>query len=239
MPKLADILTQLQFITVEAALLGLFITAAFILMSREWRSLVMALLVQYILVGLILVRLVRPDIAVLKIMIGAFICPILFLSAREVTVSPFAVPLPVQRHGWRYALRFWWQHLSLWQLLKGTDRRSDPASTGVIFRLLLTLLIILVARILSENFPLPDLLPNITNAVYWLILAGLMTLTLTEEPLKVGHGLLTVFTGFDLYFSTVEHSLLITGLWGSLNLLTALAIGYLIVAKGAAPEDEK
>jgi len=51
------------------------------------------LLVQYILVGLILSRLVRPDIAILKVMIGAFICPILFLSARQVSggLAPFSL----------------------------------------------------------------------------------------------------------------------------------------------------
>ena len=94
----------------------------------------------------------------------------------------------------------------------------------------------LVSITLSRTFPLPGLALTITTAVYWLVLAGLVTLTLTEEPLKVGHGLFTVLSGFGLYYATLESSLLLTGLWGSVNLLLALAIGYLTVVKGTGPE---
>jgi hypothetical protein len=77
----------------------------------------------------------------------------------------------------------------------------------------------------------------VTTAVYWLILAGLVTLVLTEDPMRVGHGLFTALTGFDLYYTTLEKSLLLTGLWGAVNLLIALAIGYLTIAKGAGQEE--
>ena len=97
---------------------------------------------------------------------------------------------------------------------------------------------ILVATTLSNTFALPDLSTDVTTAVYWLVLAGLVTLTLTEDPMRVGHGLFTALTGFDLFYTTLEKSLLITGLWGAVNLLIALAIGYLTVAKGAGPEEE-
>jgi hypothetical protein len=56
--------------------------------------------------------------------------------------------------------------------------------------------------------------------------------------MRVGHGLFTVLTGFDLYYTPLEKSLLMTGLWGAVNLLIALAIGYLTIAKGARPEEE-
>src|SRR5262245_3474315 len=83
MPTLPEILDRLQFINYENALIGLLFTAGAILISRDWRFLIFVLLIQYILEGIILSRLVRPDIAVLNVMIGAFICPILFLSARQ------------------------------------------------------------------------------------------------------------------------------------------------------------
>ncbi len=214
MPTLPEILQQLQFISQETALLGLFLTASLILVGRDWRLLILALLAQYILAGLILSRLVRPDIAILKVMIGAFICPILFLSARQVSFNP-----------------------SLVSLLSKERRRSPPA-TGFVFRLLAALLMVLVTITLSETFTLPNLSLSLTVAVYWLILAGLTTLVLTEDPMKVGHGLLTILVGFDLLYTTLERSLLITGLWGAVNLLIALAMSYLIVAKGANPEEE-
>lgn len=235
MPTLPEILARLQFLTQEWVLLGLFITAGVILVARDWRTLILALLAQYILAGLILSRLVRPDIAVLKVMIGAFICPILFLSARQVSTrlslfSPFAEKGKGFSH--------WWKNFSFTSLLMGPDRRRGPAATGLMFRVLVVLLMIIVATTLSSTLALPDLSLNVTTAVYWLVLAGLVTLILTEDPMRVGHGLFTLFTGFDLYYTPLEKSLLMIGLWGAVNLLIALAIGYLTIAKGARPEEE-
>jgi hypothetical protein len=215
MPTLPEILQQLQFITQETALLGLFLTGGLILLGRDWRVLILALLAQYILVGLILSRLVRPDIAVLKVMIGAFICPILFLSARQVSVTPSLIAL------------------------LSKERRQMTPPTGFVFRLFTALLMILVAITLSHSFALADLSLNMTLGVYWLILAGLTTLILSDNPIKVGAGLLTILTGFDLFYTTLERSLLITGLWGTVNLLVALAVSYLIVVRGAGAEEEK
>jgi hypothetical protein len=214
MPTLPDILNQVQFVTQEVLLLGLFLTAGVILVGRDWRLLIMALLGQYILIGLILARLVRPDIALLKIMIGAFICPILFISARQVSTNPALVSLFSKQRG------------------------PTPSATGFVLRVFVALLMILVTITLSEMFAIPHLPQNITIAVYWLVLAGLTVLILTEDPLKVGHGLLTILAGFNLLYTIFERSLLMTGLWGAVNLLIALAISYLIVARGANPEEE-
>ena len=57
--------------------------------------------------------------------------------------------------------------------------------------------------------------------------------------MKVGVGLLTGLTGFSLLYTTIENSLLLTGMWGSVNLLIALAIGYLTVVKGSSIEEER
>ena len=236
MPTLPELLDQLQFITYETALLGLFITAGLILIGRDWRLLILALLTQYILVGIILSRLVQPDIAVLKILIGAFICPILFLSARQVAATPLSVEamLPEQigssHPGWR-------ERLSFGKFFTGSTGRHTFAETGFYFRLVLAFLLILITTTLSRSFPLPGLAPAFTTAVYWLALAGLVTLTLTEVPIKAGIGLFTVLTGFGLYYATLESSLLLTGLLGSVNLMLALSLGYLIVVRGTGPEE--
>ena len=97
---------------------------------------------------------------------------------------------------------------------------------------------ILTTLTLSRSFPLPALTATVTTGVYWLVLAGLVVITLTEDPMKVGHGLLTLLSGFGLFYITLERSLLLIGLWGSVNLLIALAIGYLTVVKGAGAEEE-
>lgn len=232
MPTLPELLSQLQIIRSETAFLGLVITAGLILITRDWRFLILALLAQYVLVGIILSRLVQPDIAVLSVLIGAFICPILFLSARQVSLaSPFSIyDLTRSTGGWR--------NLPLKSFLLGTTRAQGLAATGAGFRIFVALLILLVTLSLSRSFPLPGLTRNITTSVYWLISAGLVTLTLTEDPLKAGHGLFTILTGFGLFYATLENSLLLTGLWGTVNLLIALAIGYLTVVRGASPEED-
>ena len=119
MPTLPEILAQLQFLTQELALLGLFITAGIILIARDWRTLILTLLIQYILAGLILSRLVRPDIAALKVMIGAFICPILFLSARQVSVSLVYLfrSYGKKRGLGRAYISDWWQNFTFLSLL--------------------------------------------------------------------------------------------------------------------------
>jgi hypothetical protein len=239
MLTLQEVLDYVQFIRPEIILLGLFITASIILIARDWRFLILALLAQYILVGMILSRLVQPDLAVLGVLIGAFICPVLFLSARQVSVSPLSVYHDLDRGQQRLRwLNDLWRNFSIVQLIKGGSPIRGPDPTGFIFRLFVGLLMILVALSLSRTFPLPELSPQVTTAIYWLIVAGLITLTLTEDPLKAGHGLFTVLTGFGIFYATVESSLLLTGLWGSVNLLIALAIGYLTVVKGAGPEEE-
>ena len=245
MPTLPEILNQLSFVSQEMILLGLFLTAGFILIIKDWRFLILALLIQYILGGLILSRLIRPDIAIIKVLIGAFICPILFLSARQVSIpTPSILPFnvdyrPSSRHRFINAWRRVWGNLKV--ILFGTytyRQRHRSSLNDSIFRLLVVLLMILVATTLSKTLGLPGLSANITAAVYWLILAGLTILILTDEPLKVGLGLFTTFTGFDLFYSTIERSLLLIGLWSTINLLVALVIGYLIIVKGAGVEEE-
>ncbi len=237
MPTLPEILNQLQFIGYETVLLGLFATASIIIIARDWRFLILALLVQYILVGLMLSRLVRPDIAVLGILIGAFICPILFLSARQVAVLPPSISdLVGSDSNSQTKLGRWWQKAMVF--LRGTNRATGVGSTGFGFRVFVGLFVLLVAVTLSESLPLSNIEPVMVTAIYWLVLAGLITLTLTEDPMKAGHGLFTALSGFGLLYTILERSLLLTGLWGTVNLLIALAIGYLTVVKGTGREEK-
>lgn len=220
--------------TQDAIFLGLFITAGSIIVGRDWRWLILALLGQYVLMGFALAEVVRPDIATLKVMIGAFICPILFLSARQVSSEP-GMSLQIRQAA--SGVQQWWRQRYVIIALKNNDPDSPP--TSLVFRGLLVLLMFLIAYTLSGNFPLPGLMASANTAAYWLILAGLVTLSLTEAPIKVGLGLFTMLTGFEFFYVTVEDSLLLTGLWGAINLLIALVIGYLTIVHGTRPEEDR
>jgi hypothetical protein len=91
----------------------------------------------------------------------------------------------------------------------------------------------LVAMTLNRSYPLPVIPRDVGLGSYWLMLNGLLVLMLSEEPLKAGQGLLTGIIGFELLYASLERSLALVWLWAAVNLLLALAIAYLVVARGA------
>jgi len=203
MPTLPDVLAKLSFLTTTPAIVGLVITASLIVVLRDWRFALAALSVQYVLVGLLLTRLIQPRVAVTKVLIGALVCVVLYLTARLVSD-------------------------------KGEGSSRGGASLAdFAFRLLAALLVGLAVYSLSKRYPLPEVPSDIGLACYWLASLGLLVLMLTEEPLKAGMGLLTLVTGFELFYSALERSLSVAGFLGIANFLIALAIAYLTAASEA------
>jgi len=209
---LYEVIDQLGFITRELAIVGLFLTGGLIVVVRDWRVSLLALLGQYLLAGLVLSRLVLPEVALIKVLIGALICPMLYLAARQAGWG-------AGRHG-----------------PPGAARREEfPA--GPAFRLLAVTLMGLLAMALSQSYPLPVVPTGVGLASYWLMLIGLLILMLTEHPLKAGQGLLTAIIGFELLYTSIERSLAMVWMLAVVNLLLALAIAYLIVARDIGPSE--
>ena len=212
MPSLYEILRQLQFITLELAIVGLFITGALIVLVGDWRVSLLALLGQYLLAGLVLSRLILPEIALIKALVGALICPMLYLAARQA--------------GWGAG-----------QSWLATPARMTVFPGGLAFRLLGVILIALLAVTLNRGYPLPVIPRDVGLGSYWLMLSGLLVLMLSEEPLKAGQGLLTALVGFELLYASLERSLALVWLWAAVNLLLTLAIAYLVVVRGASSSE--
>jgi hypothetical protein len=208
MPTLPDVLAQLSFLTTTPAIVGLVITASLIVVIRDWRFSLTALSVQYVLVGLLLTRLIRPQVAVIKVLIGALVCVILYLTARLVDA-------------------------------RGKDSvRAGTSLPDFAFRLLAALSVGLAVYSLSRRYPLPEVPPDIGFACYWLASLGLLVLMLAEEPLKTGMGLLTLITGFELFYSVLERSLSVAGFLGIGNFLIALSLAYLAAARAELTAEE-
>jgi hypothetical protein len=204
----------MRFITGELAVVGLLLTGAAMVLLGDWRASLLALLGQYVLAGLILSRLVLPEVALIKVLVGALICPMLYLAARQA--------------GWQTA------RSSLDQPLA---ERVFPG--GLTFRLLAVTLMTLLAVAMHRAYPPPAVPPAIGLASYWLMLQGLLILMLTEEPLKAGQGLLMGIIGFELLYALLERSLALVWMWAVINLLVTLAIAYLAVVRSAgSPEGE-
>ena len=212
MPSLSEVLNQLGFITRELAIVGLFVAGGLVVLLPDWRASLLALLGQYLLAGLVLSRLVLPEVALIKVLIGALICPMLYLAARQA--------------GWGTGRN---------SLVSTAQRRVFPA--GLAFRLLAVTLMALLAVALSQSYPLPAIPPDVGLGSYWLMLNALLIVILTEEPLKAGQGLLMGIIGFELLYSPIERSLAMVWLLAVGNLLLTLAIAYLIVVRGAGSSE--
>lgn len=219
MPTLPEVLAKLSFFTTTPAIVGLVITASLIVVIRDWRLSLAALSAQYVLAGLLLTRLIQPQVALTKVLIGALVCVILYLTARLVSTGE-EEPTSEQ------------------EAAKDSDTpvRAMGGGTPLAdfpFRLLAALFVGLAVRSLSIHYPLPEVPSDIGFACYWLASLGLLVLMLTDEPLKAGMGLLTLITGFELFYSALEHSLSVVGFLGIANFLIALAIAYIAAASRA------
>lgn len=71
-----------------------------------------------------------------------------------------------------------------------------------------------------------------------LIGMGMLHLGITDQPLRVSIGLMTVLSGFEVIHAAVESSVLLAALLAIVNLGLALAGSYLMIAS-AAQETEK
>jgi len=216
MPTLADILAQLAAVPTTAALLGLTATAGFLIIAADWRASVIALTAQYLLAGLLLTRVIRPEIALIKALIGAMICLVLYVTARRV--------------GWEY-------------LPLATDERPGrfllALTGGTPFRIMAALMALSLAYTAAWRAPLSNVPAEVTFGVFTLGMMGVFNIALADEPFKGGMGLLTVITGFELYYSSIEQSLTVVGLLGVVNFMIALAMSYLTTAQATPLPDEE
>jgi hypothetical protein len=170
---------------------------------------------QYVLAGLLLTRVIRPEIATIKTLIGAMICMVLYVTARRV--------------GWGRLLLEEDEEPPSWWLL--------ALMMGVPFRILAALMALALAYSAALRMPLPNVPLEVTVGGFTLGMVGVFGIALAREPLKGGIGLLTAMTGFEMFYSSVEQSLVVVGFLGLVNLGIALGISYLTTSQ-ALPEEE-
>jgi hypothetical protein len=216
MPTLPEIAEQLsQFVTTSATV-SVLITAGVIVVIKDWRASLLAMAIQYVIVGLLLMSEIRMELALIKTLVGALLCVILYLTARHVQ---WGQPTPPTQ-----------------QPEKEDDSEESSESqwtlpTELPFRFLAAALVMVAAYSGASAYPLPDVGDAISLAAYALAALGLLAMGLTDEPLKAGLGLLTFVAAFELFYTVLEPSLIVVGFLGLSNFLIALAIAYLTVAR--------
>lgn len=109
-------------------------------------------------------------------------------------------------------------------------KTEEYADLGRIFRLFLAALVVLMmfGAALSLNEWLPDAgLPLLLGALL-LIGTGLLQLGVSSHPGRTTLGLLTLLSGFEILFSSLENSILVAALLAVVTLGLALAGAYLL-----------
>ena len=207
MEALQDLFLRLAALSHVELLLGLLLTGMVILVLEDWRLKLWALMAQYVLVGLLLVRVMPLRVALIEIVVGGLVCLILYLTAQRVHWGREGAP-EVDRDRQRPA-------------------RQRPMSMGWWFRLAVALLAAVVTYAVGTRHPFVEQPQGIAQASYWLVVIGLLAAVLSGSPFKVGLGLLTFQAGFGILLASFETSLSVTALVGVTYFLTALAVAYL------------
>jgi hypothetical protein len=223
-PNILEFLDLLGFLRGTPASYIVLATAATIFIIRDWRWSTLALTVQYLVAGLLFVDVLDPRNAFMKVVVGLFICIILYFTARQVNWGRLPDDVTPEEAV---------------QLRKERLLRFGPymLPTDVPFRIFFALMMILTVLALSGQpvFQLPIVPDHFNLAIYALIGLGLVSLSFTTEPLKAGMGLLTFFTGFELFYSALEQSVAMLAFLVGANLIIALVISYLTQARHAYP----
>ena len=175
------------------------LTSLGLLISRDWRWNVATLATQYIGV-LVLVSPSWPlELAVTKMIAGWMAGAVLGVAIAN---TPKVLP-----------------------------EETRPNLSERLFRLIaagvVALVVVSVVPLASAWFT------QINAASLWgafiLMGMGLLHLGLTNHPLRVTLGLLTVLSGFEILYAAVESSTLVAGLLAGVNLMLALVCAYLLV----------
>jgi hypothetical protein len=223
LPTLAEIVEELSFLATTPAVVALVFTGGVIVVIQDWRVSLLALVIQYVVVGLLLTGAVRVELAAIKTLVGAMLCLILYMTARRVDwgrPAP-APPLPDDAD----------------ESAESPAQMAAPQwilPTELPFRFLAVLLMLVAAFSWGSVYALPDVNEAISLSVYTLAALGLLAMGLTDEPLKAGLGLLTFVSAFELFYTVLEPSLAVIGFLGLANFLIALAIAYLTVVRAAS-----
>lgn len=217
------------------ALLMLSLGSGLILLLRDWRITVPALLLTYGGIGLFLLQqpLLVPDL-----LIEASLERIVTVKL----ITGFGATLILLFTGLTFNQEFGIEELDefgLSELRRAAravqrQRASQPFRlSSYVVPLLLLLLVLLTSLALPRIYPIAPLV-QVDFAWYWLGLTGLLTLVIADTMLKIGLGLLLSLASMDFLYTAVLSTPQARGvgivpllLLSLVTILLALAIAYL------------
>jgi hypothetical protein len=110
--------------------------------------------------------------------------------------------------------------------------------SGMWFRVVAVLLVALASMSLARAaIGTGDAVaPGVPVGAGLLVGLGLLQVGLSEEPLRVGSGLMSIISGFEIGYTTVETAIALHGLVIGVPLLIALVVAYLQVQQTAGSD---
>ena len=160
---------------------------------------------------------------------------------------PLTMALSKLVAGWIAALVIGWIIFTSPQVHNDTDTEQSQVKvrsgvsltygntiSAVLFRLLAAILVGFTMVSASPNVTqwITDISIIIASGGMMLIGLGLLQLGLSNQPLRVVVGLLTVLSGFEILYSAVEFSALVAGLLTSITMSLAIIGAYFILLPG-------
>jgi hypothetical protein len=176
------------------------ITSTGLLFVRDWRWNVILLAVQYL--GMFVLTLQH--------------WPVGMASVKVVAGWMSAAILGMTRSG----------------LSSDTAAEGDISPGGRLFHLFAAATVVLIVAVVTPSVDtiMADAGFPVTNGGLLLIGMGLLHLGISAQVLRVAIGLMTVLSGFEILYATVEGSILVAALLAVINLGLALVGAYLLIA---------
>jgi len=231
-PTIEQLLDALAILGEEPAAYAVLLTALLLVILRDWRYALIALMVQFVLAGWLLTGILEvQQIGVLKTLVGLIICLVFYLTARQVRWGEAPPTEPAQDSN----------ETPKPENNQNASVKLGPASINLLFRLLLgTLAAVLVLYATRNNLvTLPQVPAYVNQAALSLMVLGLVQMGITQEPLTAGVGLITTLTGFELFYHSLEQGLIVLTFLIGVDFLVAIITAYLTVAQHLKPVQVK
>ena len=194
--------TLVPMLSGYVAVVVVFVMALILVIVDNRSLIVVALAVIYLFVSLLFTNILAPQIAGIKLIVYIVVWSIIFGC--------------VQQKGWSYGEDF-------------NKMEGFIVSAQTRFRFFAAIIAGLVGwqLIQTGKLPFPIVSELVTLGATQLVCQGLLLLSIAQQPLKVGIGILIMFSGFGLLYSAVEPALMVVGMLGVVDIAVALAICYL------------
>ncbi len=215
-PSLEALFQQTDRLAGTPLLLAITVSVIVVVAARDWRLALAALMVAYTGLALLTASLLPPQWALLRVVVGGLAAVIWYLSAQQAGWGGSFLPF---------------QHS------QGVEAR--PLASTTLFRALVVLALAVLILTLRPRLPLPALPTDVRFVVIWLGAFGLLGLALGDEALQTGVALLLWLAATQLMLAALQQDAWLIWLLSTVELLVALATGYLMIARGPLWSNEQ